>query len=185
MAETQAETIFHPVRMRIVTALSGRRWTTAQIASALPDVPQATLYRHLKRLLGAGVLRVAEQRPVHGVLEKVYTLSGDGTSLTPDSADISRMTPDDWRQAFAAYTASLIGQFETYLRQDEKDVLKDGVSFRTAPVYLSDAEMTKFFADLRALIVSAGANGPALDRRRRLFSTILVPETDPAPGGSE
>ena len=168
MAETQAEAIFHPVRMRIVTTLSGRQKTTAQIASALPDVPPATLYRHLKRLLGAGVLRVAEQRPVRGVQEKVYALTGDGTSFTPDSAEISRMTPDDWRQAFAAYTASLTGQFETYLGQE----------FRTAPLWLSDAETAKFFADLRALIAAAGTNGPAPDRRRRLFSTVLVPEAD-------
>ena len=181
MAEIAAHVIFHPVRMRIVTVLSGRQWTTAQIAASLPDVAQATLYRHLKRLLTAGVLRVAAQRPVHGVLEKVYALTGDGISLTPDSADIRRMTPDDWRGAFTAYTASLMGQFEVYLQQEQPDFIKDGVSFRTTPLWLNDAETAQLFSDLRAIIVPALANGPAPDRRRRLFSRILVPEAEIVP----
>ena len=177
MAGLSADAVFHPVRMRIITALSRRQWTTAQIAAALPDVAQATLYRHLKRLLEADVICVVEQRPVHGVLEKVYALPGS-ILLTPDSPGISRMTPDDWRRAFAAYTASLMSQFEGYLQQGSGDVYKDGVSFRTAPLYLSDDEMTQFFANLHALIASAGANGPSPDRRRRLFSTVLVPESE-------
>lgn len=175
MAEIQIEVIFHPVRMRIVTALNGRRRTTSQIASALPDVPQATLYRHLKRLLEAGLVSVVEQRPVRGVLEKVYALS-EGAVVSPES--VARMTPDDWRQAFAAYTASLMGQFEVYLQSEPADLVADGVSFRTVPLFLSDAEAAQLLSDMRALLAFAGANGPAPDRRRRLFSTVLVPETD-------
>ena len=179
MAETAVEAIFHPVRMRIITALNGQQQTTAQLAAVLPDVAQATLYRHLKRLLDASVICVVAQRPVRGVLEKVYALTGSGLSLTPDSPEIEHFTNDDWRRAFAAFTGSLLGQFETCLRQEPADLAKDGVSFRTAPLHLSDAETLQFFADLRALISSAGANGPAPDRRRRLFSTILIPETNP------
>lgn len=178
MAETSVEAIFHPVRMRIITALNGRQQTTGQLAAALPDVAQATLYRHLKRLLDVGVLQVAEQRPVRGVLEKVYALTGSGLSLTPDSPEIGRLTNDDWRQAFAAFTGSLLGQFEVCLRQEPANLVRDGVSFRTAPLYLSDVETLQFFADLRALMASAGANSPAPDRRRRLFSTVLLPETN-------
>lgn len=182
MAEIQPEVIFHPVRMRIITALNGRQRTTAQIASALPDVAQATLYRHLKRLLEAGVIRVAEQRPVHGVLEKIYALS-ESALVSPES--IARMTPDDWRRAFAAYTASLMGRFNTYLQSQPEDLAADGVSFRSVPLYLSDAETAQFFSDLRALIAAAGMNGPAPDRRRRVFSTVLVPETDDTNGDPE
>ena len=177
MAETAAEAIFHPVRMRIITALSRRQWTTAQIAAALPDVPQATLYRHLKRLLNTDVICVVEQRPVHGVVEKVYALSG-GILLTPESPGISQMKPDDWRRAFAAYTASLMSQFEGYLQPGHVDMVKDGLSFRTTPLYLSDDEMAQFFADLSAVVVSALANDPSPNRRRRLFSTVLVPEAN-------
>ena len=173
MAEIQPEAIFHPVRMRIITALHGRQRTTGQLASALPDVPQATLYRHLKRLLNAGLVSVADQRPVRGVLEKVYALS-ESAVVSPES--VARMTPDDWRRAFAAYTASLMGQFEVYLQSEPADLVADGVSFRTAPLYLSDTEAAQLLSDLRALIAATGANGPAPDRRRRLLSTVLVPE---------
>ena len=173
MAEIQPDAIFHPVRMRVITALNGRQWTTAQIASALPDVPQATLYRHLKRLLNAGIVSVVDRRPARGVLEKVYALS---TSAMVSPESIARMTSDDWRRAFGAYTASLMGQFEVYLQSEPVDLVADGVSFRTAPLYLSDTEAAQLLSDVRALIAAAGANGPAPDRRRRLFSTVLVPE---------
>ena len=175
MTETAVEAILHPVRMRIITALNGRQRTTAQLASALPDVPQATLYRHLKRLLNAGLVSVVDRRPVRGVLEKVYALSGSGV-VSPES--IARMTPDDWRRAFSAYTASLMGQFEVYLQSEPADLAADRVSFRTAPLYLSDSETAQLLSDVRALVAAAGANDPAPDRRRRLFSTVLVPETD-------
>ena len=45
--------LLHPVRTRIVAEFSGRRRTVRELAAALPDVPQTTLYRQV------GVLEVA------------------------------------------------------------------------------------------------------------------------------
>lgn len=42
-----ARLIGHPVRLRVIIALGGRTLTTKQLAEALPDVAQATLYRHV------------------------------------------------------------------------------------------------------------------------------------------
>ena len=175
MAETQTEMILHPVRMRIVMTLSRRHLTTQQIGAALPDVAQATLYRHLNRLLKAGTISVIDQRPVRGVMEKVYAVAGDGVSL---SIDPLHMTATDWERGFAAFTASLMGQFGAYISSEQANPVADGVSFRTAPLYLSDAETKQFFADLYAVIVPALSRGPAPGRRRRLLSTALVPDTE-------
>ena len=77
MAKTGADVILHPVRMRIISTLFKRRLTTQQIGRALPEVAQATLYRHLSRLMQAGVVAVVALRPVRGVTEKVYALAED------------------------------------------------------------------------------------------------------------
>ena len=175
MADTSADIIMHPVRIRILMMLTGRQLTTQQIGAALPEIAQATLYRHISRLVKAEILTVVDQRPVRGVLEKVYALSGNGVSI---SADVSQMGLADWQRAFAAFTASLMGQFEFYLQQEPADPAADGVNFRTAPLYLDDAELMQFFADLRALIVPAMLQGPAPGRRRRLLSTIVIPDVD-------
>ncbi len=56
--------ILHPVRLRIVHAMSGGRTrTTSELCTSLPDVPRTTLYRHVGLLAEAGVLEVVgEQR---------------------------------------------------------------------------------------------------------------------------
>ncbi len=174
MAALAADVIMHPVRMRIVATLAGRRLTTQQIGAALPDVSQATLYRHLSRLMKADVIEVIEQRPIRGVVEKVYAVA----SASAIQLDVGGMTRDDWQRGFAAYTASLLGQFSTYIRQEQADPTVDGVSFRTGPLYLTDEELQKFSADLRAILEPLLNNKPSLGRRRRLISTVLIPDID-------
>lgn len=66
MSNARANLLLHPVRLRIVTAAAGRELTAADLAAALPDVPQATLYRHLKRLVDGGMLAVVAENPVRG-----------------------------------------------------------------------------------------------------------------------
>ena len=63
MHESKAELVLHPVRLRIIQSLiGGRERTPQQIAEELPDVAQATLYRHLGRLAKAGLVKVVAER---------------------------------------------------------------------------------------------------------------------------
>ncbi len=172
MAETTADVILHPVRLRIISTLSGRQLTTQQIGAALPEVAQATLYRHLSRLVQAGVIVVAALRPVRGVTEKVYALADS----LPVRVDPSGMALEDWERGFAAYTASLLGQFTAYLRQEGADPVNDGVSFRTGALHLSDAELAQLSADTQAVVAPYLALGPSPERRRRLLSSVLMPD---------
>lgn len=171
MAETGADVILHPVRLRIVSILFQRHLTTQQIGLALPEVAQATLYRHLSRLVQAGVVTVVAQRPVRGVLEKVYALAEDSVQLDPRG-----MGREDWERGFAAFTATLLGQFTAYLRQEGADPVSDGVSFRTGALHLSDAELAQLRIDLRAVFVPLLDYPPSPERRRRLLSTVLMPD---------
>jgi hypothetical protein len=82
MAQTKSDLLLHPVRMRLVTELAGRQMTPGQLAAALPDVPQATLYRQINRLLEGGVFEVVAEQVVNGATERTYAVVGGGDRLS-------------------------------------------------------------------------------------------------------
>src|SRR5690242_9824963 len=99
MELTRPELIVHPVRLRIVEAVAGHSMTSQQIAERLPDVPQATLYRQIKILLEGGILQVAEERQVHGIVEKTYTMPEEAGHLTRE--EFAAISPADHSRYFA------------------------------------------------------------------------------------
>jgi DNA-binding transcriptional ArsR family regulator len=176
----KADLILHPVRLRILMALAGRRLTAKELATALPDVAQATLYRHINTLAEGGILVIVEENPVRGTIERVYTLAQSGANLTPD--DLAAMSKDDHLRLFTAFVTKLLNDFAAYLDANEQvDVAADGVSYRQAPLYLSDEELANLMQQAGALLLPYIDNQPAPQRRRRLLTTIIMPD-DSVPG---
>ena len=66
MGRDKADLILHPARLRIMGELGGRQMTSRQLAIALPDMAQASLYRHIKALLDGGILEVVSEQAVNG-----------------------------------------------------------------------------------------------------------------------
>ena len=66
----KADLIIHPVRLRIMQALTNQTLTTQEITDELGDVPKSSVYRHLKMLLDGGLIAVAETNLVKGIGEK-------------------------------------------------------------------------------------------------------------------
>lgn len=179
MTDSRADLLLHPVRMRIVLAMAGRQLTAADLAAALPDVPQATLYRHLNRLAEGGILTVVAENPVRGLVQKVYALArADVAQVT--AAEAAAISADDFRQLFAAFATTLVASFEQYLASTDRfDPVADGVGFHIHPVYLSDAELMQFAQRLAEAIGPLLANTPGPERRRRLLATVLMPAAEP------
>src|SRR5262245_633404 len=97
---SKAETMMHPLRLRILNALEGRRLAPREIGTLMPEVPQATLYRHIARLHDAGLIAVAEERAVGGATERVFTAVRE--KLTLSHADLKSAT----REEIGAYIRS-------------------------------------------------------------------------------
>ncbi len=101
---TTADLLLHPVRLRIVQAFLGdRALTTSALIAELGDIPAASLYRHVARLVNAGVLAVVAERRVRGALERTYVLRLAAASIGADQ--FAAMSADEHRQAFMAYVA--------------------------------------------------------------------------------
>lgn len=180
MTLSRAEVILHPVRIRIIQHLTGgidgRKMTAQQIGSELPDVPTASLYRHLSRLVKAGIIEVVSERQVRGAVERVYGLPRRGAHL--DADEVLQLSRQDHMRYFTMFVAGLLGEFARYLERDEIDIIADGVSYRQLGIYLSDEEMAEVSRAVNAILGPLMSNGPGHGRTRRMLTTILMPADD-------
>jgi DNA-binding transcriptional ArsR family regulator len=170
-----ADVLLHPVRLRILQAFFGRpRLTTADLATALGDVPPASLYRHVAKLVDAGVLTVVGERRVRGATERTYQFRPE--AALADEASLAKMSPDDHRRAFLNFTAGLIASFDEYVgHADPVDLRRDGVSYSMSAAWLDDAEFTDLLKSIAALLQPIYANGPREGRSRRLLASVFMP----------
>jgi len=180
--EQWSELALHPVRIRILRAVAGGRRTARELAGQLPDVPQATLYRHLRALTGGGVLDVVEKHKVGGATERVYALPAEGAELSAE--DLATATREDHGRYFTAFVSSLLAEFSRYLDRDQIDPVADGVGYHEVVLHLDDEEFARFATDLAALVRPLLDNEPRERRVARLLATIVMPADRPDTGGA-
>jgi hypothetical protein len=177
-----SDLLLHPVRLRIVKAFLGdRALTTSQLAAELEDVPAGSLYRHVALLTRAGVLQVVAEQRIRGAVERTYTLRAFAAQIQPDEAEA--MTPEEHAAAFTAFVAGLLADFDRYLAAGSPDLARDGVSYRVAGLWLTDAEFAGFLRDIAAVVQPRLANPPGKGRRRRMLYSVFLPE--PARGAGK
>lgn len=177
MVHRRSDLILHPVRLRIVLAASGREVTTADLGEELPDVPQASLYRHVAMLTEAGVLEVVSERPVRGAVERTYRVPAGAASVTAE--DVESMTPDEHVAAFTTFVGALMDAFGRYIGSPGSDPAVDGVGYRQVPLWLDDDELVSLAEELGSVLEGYAALEPTDHRRRRTFTTIVIPDPTP------
>lgn len=181
MHDTRADLILHPLRMRILKTLDSQQRSAAQLLRAMPDVPRATLYRHLNKLVDAGILTITEAPDNVDKLEKVYQLSGEGAGFL-SRKDMDQATREDHRRYFRVFVTSVLNDFERYLatkpETGELDLKADGVGYQVMPVYVTPEELQHFASDLNAVLIPYMENQPSPDRQRIMLSLILIPSSD-------
>lgn len=169
-----ADLLLHPVRLRILQAFLGdRSLTTGQLAAELPDQPAGSLYRHVAKLVDAGVLAVVGERKVRGTVERTYRLAVTSALIGP--AELAAMTPEQHRQAFMAYIAGLVTDFDRYLDRGDVDLARDGVSYRITALWLDDGELAELQGKINELFAPYLAFQPEGSRQRRVLGTVLLP----------
>ncbi len=175
MTRNKAELILHPVRLKILQALAGDRvLSTRQLAQLLPDVAQATLYRHVQKLLQAEILRIDSEQPSRGTIERFYRFQEDNAELS--DAELATLSHDDHRRYFTTFVTTLMADFERYLQRETLDLRTDGVGYHQVALHLNAAEMEEFALALQAVVKPYLKYQRSPDRQRILFSTILMPD---------
>lgn len=176
MNKSTIKLLLHPVCIKIIHSLSNEnKLTTQKIADYLVDTPQATLYRQLNKLTEAGVIEIIEENQIRGTVEKVYALKKQTIASQEEFFNLSK---EEHLQLFLAFSTELIGKYETYLNQNEANLLKDGVMYRMASLNLSDEEFLELIKNISSLIQKASLNKSAPDRKSRNIATIVIPDAE-------
>lgn len=166
--------LLHPVRLRILrTFLDGRPATTAQLRERLPDIPPATMYRHVATLAAAGVLDVLGEKRIRGTVERTYRVCWDRAEIDP--ADRATMTTEDHRRTFTAFVGGLLADFDQYLSHEPADPTADGVTYQQAALWLTDTEMAELTAEIHAAVTARMDRDPGPNTTRRMISLVAMP----------
>jgi DNA-binding transcriptional ArsR family regulator len=169
----KTEMLLHPVRIRIVSEFTGGQRTVRDLADALPDIPQATLYRHVAALVAGGVLEQVGERAVRGPSERVYRVAPGADRIRPEEVDA--VPAAEQQRMFAVFAGSLIDSFAAYVGSGEAVPSADGLSYNRAVVNLSPQERLDFAARFTALAAEVLALPPARHRRRYHLASCVIP----------
>ncbi len=170
----RADLIVHPIRLRILMTLAGRSMTTREISQSLPDISQASVYRHVQLLWKHNLLRVVEEVPVRGMIERVYTYSHEEGTLTRD--DTAGAANEDYLRYFSTFVNTMIRQYRLYLQSNPEDPRCDGVAHWGDAINLSKSELEELKAELKSATTKRFHNPLTPDRKRYIVSRIVIPD---------
>lgn len=167
-----ADVVLHPVRLRIIQQLGGRHRTTSQLRDALPDVAQATLYRHVAALLDAGIVAVVDERRSRGAIERTLALGERMAAV--DQAELLTMSSAQLRAAFLTFLGDVTGDFDRFLAADTEQA-RELVGFARTPLHVNTEDLAviqRGLAELLAPYLAERDDG----RQRVNLATILLPD---------
>lgn len=170
---SKEDLLLHPVRLRVILAVAGRRVTAQQLAAELPDVPQASLYRNLRALVDAGIVSVVEEHRVKNTVERTFALPETNLTLSP--ADLEGAGPTEHLRLFTRFLGMLLGYFSRYAHSGRVDLKRDRAAYQMFSLDLSDAEAARLSRELSAVFKRFAENKGGA-RRRFVFSITAIPE---------
>ena len=177
MTEKLMEYLTNPVKNKLIIEVVSKGTATAkELAFVSKDLPQATRYRYLKKMVEDGVLVVVEERKVRNVTEKVYAM---GIDL---NVHVEKMIAENSGEAYLAmfqqFTMGLLKEFSTYSRRDDIDLANDGSGFRVASICASVEELEALSKSIWALIAPYKDRELTPERKNRSVAVIFTPPAE-------
>lgn len=162
-----AEIVMNPVRQRIFQyLLLHETGTVKEIRKALPDVPGASLYRHMKLLTESGILTVVGENRIRGTVESIYSLNK--SALEIDDANGTAV-----QTALLGLSAS----FARYFSGGGADPRRDMLLMTTCTLTLTDEEFTGFLTEINQTALKYMDIGVKEGSRQRQITLISSPRT--------
>jgi len=167
----------NPVACKLFYDIETHGQTTAKdIGSRNKEIPQATLYRYLNKMVNDGLLTVVDEKQIRNVKEKTYAVSIDY------KAEIAKMISENSGEGylglFRQFCNGLINEFQTYVETDSIDILNDGSGFRVTPFYATTDELKELAEKIKETIKPYHENKPSPNRQMRNVAIIFTPPTD-------
>ena len=147
--------------------------TIGDIKSSIKDIPSASLYRHINRLLEDDIIKVVSEAKKRGAIEKTYQLKTN--PLEQMNKVTSEGSHDDIKEMFYVFAMTLVMEFNNYMEKDNVNLMKDSVGYRSFPLYVSKEENEEFLDGFKSLLGKYINNKPSDERELRKFSFVYTP----------
>lgn len=164
----------NPIKCKILLEINSQKATTAKHLSEIyTDIPKATLYRYLNKMLKDDILKIVEENPIRGTVEKVYALNFDFLKelKNPQGVSSGKM----YMQLFMQYMLGLLSEFKEYTSKEGIDIENDGSGFSLYPVYLSKEELNEFALNFATLLEPYRKNRADASRDLHSIAFIVTP----------
>ena len=136
-----AEVVMNPVRQRIFQYfLLHETGTVKELKKALPDVPNASLYRHIKILADHSILMVVSENRIRGTVESVYHLNKDALATEDESGNAVQMS-----------LLGICASFARYFASGHVDPQKDMLLLTNCTLLLTDEEFSSFLSEINEI----------------------------------
>lgn len=133
-----AEVVMNPVRQRIFQYfLLHETGTVKELKKALPDVPNASLYRHIKILADHSILMVVSENRIRGTVESVYQINKNALATEDESGNAVQMS-----------LLGICASFARYFASGNADPKKDLLLLTNCTLLLTDEEFLKFLSEI-------------------------------------
>lgn len=174
MTDKLMDCITNPVKCKLLLEIYSQGQVTAKhLSETYHDIPPATLYRHLKKMLNDGILKVVGETQVRGTVEKTYALAFHIND------NMEKMLAENsgalYMQYFMQYVMGFVKQFQQYCESPNINIKEDMTGFSLLPLYLSDEELTALVTNLSKTINAAKNNEPKPERKLRTIGIIISP----------
>ena len=163
-----AEIVMNPVRQRIFQYfLLHKTGTVKEIRKALPDVPSASLYRHIKILTDSTILMVVGENRIRGTVESVYQLNKDAMA-----------TEDETGNAVQMSLLSICASFARYFSSGNADPKKDMLLLTNCTLVLTDEEFSSFLSEINEIALKYMKVEPTANSKTRQITFISAPTNE-------
>ena len=160
-----AEVVMNPVRQRIFQYfLLHETGTVKDLRKALPDVPSASLYRHINILADHSILMVVGENRIRGTVESIYQLNKDALATEDESGN--------------AVQISLLGicaSFARYFAGGNADPKKDMLLLTNCTLLLTDEEFSGFLSEINEVALRYMKAEAAESSKMRQITLISSP----------
>ena len=163
-----AEIVMNPVRQRIFQYfLLHETGTVKELRKALPDIPSASLYRHVKILADSSILMVVGENRIRGTVESVYRLNQDAMA-----------TEDETGNAVQMSLLSICASFAKYFSTGHAELRKDMLLFTSCTLLLTDQEFSEYLSEINQVTVKYMKEESSESSKMRRITLISAPANE-------
>lgn len=164
----------NPIKCKLLIEINSMEKTTAKhLCETYSDIPQATLYRYLNKMLKENIIKIVAENQIRGTIEKVYSLNFDFKEEL--QGNLNQCSGKIYMQLFMQYMLGLLSEFREYTSSENIDITKDGSGFTLYPIYLTTEEIDELAKKFSNLLELYRNNKPGNNRNLHSIAFIITP----------